>query len=265
MLIDTHCHLDAAEFDQDRAQVAQSALDHRVEVVVVPAVHCDNFKTVRFLSEQHPHCAYALGIHPLYVERSAPDDLEALREALTDGAAVAVGEIGLDFYVQNYDRELQEYFFTEQLKLAKAFDLPVILHVRGAIDTILKHLRKYQLKSGIAHAFNGSEQQAHEFIKLGFKLGFGGAMTYPRALKLRYLAANLPLDAIVLETDAPDIPPEWLGHGGRNSPEQLPRIAQVLADIRQQNLAEIVEITGKNALQALPKLAYLYTSPQVSH
>jgi TatD DNase family protein len=265
MLIDTHCHLDAAEFDSDRAQVAQSALAHKVDMVVVPAVHRDNFQTVIALSKQFPHCAHALGIHPLYVERSQPEDLDVLRQALETSQAVAVGEIGLDFYFEAYDRERQECFFIEQLKLAKAFNLPVILHVRGAIDTILKHLRTYKLIGGIAHAFNGSEQQAQEFIKLGFKLGFGGAMTYPRALKLRHLAAQLPIEAIVLETDAPDIPPEWVGHSGRNSPDQLYRIAQVLAELRQLDLAKIVEFTGKNALEALPKLAYLYTSPQVSH
>lgn len=265
MLIDTHCHLDAAEFDSDRAQVAQSALDHEVGIIVVPAVHRENFQLVTALSKQFPHCAHALGIHPLFVENSQPEDLDILRQCLEENQAVAVGEIGLDFYIKGYDRERQEYFFVEQLKLAKTFNLPVILHVRGAIDTILKHLRTFKLSGGIAHAFNGSEQQAQEFIKLGFKLGFGGAMTYPRALKLRHLAAQLPIEAIVLETDAPDIPPEWVGHSGRNSPDQLHKIAQVLSELRQVDMARIVEFTGENALEALPKLAYLYTSPQVSH
>lgn len=265
MLIDTHCHLDAAEFDSDRAQVVQSALEREVGIIVVPAVHRDNFQTVITLSRQFPHCVHALGIHPLYVESSQIEDLQLLRQCLEENQAVAVGEIGLDFYVRGYDRERQEYFFVEQLKLAKIFNLPVILHVRGAIDTILKHLRTFKLSGGIAHAFNGSEQQAQEFIKLGFKLGFGGAMTYSRALKLRRLAAHLPMESIVLETDAPDIPPEWIGIAGRNSPEQLHRIAEVLAQLRQLDMARIVEFTGKNALEALPKLAYLCTSPQVSH
>lgn len=265
MLIDTHCHLDAAEFDTDRAEVVQSALDHEVGIIVVPAVHRENFQLVTALSKQFPHCAHALGIHPLFVENSQPEDLDILRQCLEENQAVAVGEIGLDFYIKGYDRERQEYFFVEQLKLAKTFNLPVILHVRGAIDTILKHLRTFKLIGGIAHAFNGSEQQAQEFIKLGFKLGFGGAMTYSRALKLRRLATHLPMESIVLETDSPDIPPEWIGNAGRNSPDQLHRIAQVLAELRQVDMARIVEFTGKNALEALPKLAYLCTSPQVSH
>ncbi|MDP2246701.1 MAG: TatD family hydrolase [Nitrosomonadales bacterium] len=265
MLIDTHCHLDAPEFDLDRSSVAESALSHDVGIFVVPAVHRENFAHVQALSQQHALCAYALGIHPLFVKGSTPDDLKHLKTLLKDSQAVAVGEIGLDFYIKGYDRELQEYFFVEQLKLAKAFDLPVILHVRSSIDIVLKHLRTFKLCGGIAHAFNGSEQQAYEFIKLGFKLGYGGAMTYSRALKIRHLAKHLPLDAIVLETDSPDIPPEWIGTKGRNSPDQLNRIAQALADLRQENIAQIAEVTSKNALEALPKLAYLYTSPQVSH
>lgn len=265
MLIDTHCHLDAAEFDADRAQVIQSALGQGVGMMVVPAVHRDNFALVQTLAEKHACCTCALGIHPMYVGQSTPQHLQELKALLENPRVVAIGEIGLDFFVEGYDRELQEFYFVEQLKLAKAFDLPVILHVRRSIDTILKHLRSFKPGGGIAHAFNGSEQQAQEFTKLGFKLGFGGAMTYPRATKLRHLAGHLPLDTIVLETDSPDMSPEWMGHGGRNSPDQLHRIAQVLADIRQIDIAELADITSKSALQALPKLAHLYTSAHVSH
>lgn len=265
MLIDTHCHLDAAEFDPDRSKVAQAALEKGVGIIVIPAVHRDNFAKVEALSKEYQHCVYALGIHPLAVQDSRPDDLGELESLLENTNAVAIGEIGLDFYIEGYDRETQEFYFVEQLKLAKKFDLPVILHVRRSIDIILKHLRKFDLRGGIAHAFNGSEQQAHEFIKLGFKLGYGGAMTYPRALRIRNLARILPLESIVLETDSPDISPEWLGTSARNSPEQLVQIARVLADLRGTNLAEIAEITTANALQALPKLAYLYTSPHVTH
>jgi TatD DNase family protein len=265
MLIDTHCHLDASEFDNDRAAVAFAALQSGVSVIVVPAVERANFTAVCGLSEQHSHCAVALGIHPMYVENAQPEDLTQLADLIAEKRPVAVGEIGLDFFVEGFNRERQEYYFVEQLKLARQFDLPVILHVRKAIDDILKHLRRTKVKGGIAHAFNGSSQQAAEFIKLGFKLGFGGAMTYPRALKIRELATTLPLEAIVLETDAPDIPPEWLGSRGRNSPEQLPKIAQVLADLRGLKLTQVAEITTQNALDVLPKLADLYTPAQVSH
>ncbi|HSH72534.1 MAG TPA: TatD family hydrolase [Methylophilaceae bacterium] len=268
MLIDTHCHLDAAEFDADRDAVVISALNAGVSAIVVPSVHRANFDIVRQLAQTHHHCAYALGIHPLFVDGADPADLLLLAELLDQHAAdpkgpVAIGEIGLDFFVEGYDRERQTYFFTEQLKLAQRFDLPVILHVRKSVDEILKHLRRIKVRGGIAHAFNGSRQQAEIFIDMGFKLGFGGAMTYSRALKIRELAATLPLDAIVLETDAPDIPPEWIGHQGRNSPDQLPAIAQVLADLRGLKVMQVAEISTKNARESLPKIAQLCTPPHV--
>jgi TatD DNase family protein len=271
MLIDTHCHLDAPEFDADRDATAALAKQAGVGMIVVPAVSADSFQSVISVSAEQPSVCHALGLHPIYVDNAHPSDLVLLRQLITEQLAmptnklVAVGEIGLDFFVTQQNRETQEYFFTEQLKIAKEFNLPVILHVRRAIDDVLKYLRKYKMTAGIAHAFNGSPQQADEFIKLGFKLGFGGAMTYPRALKIRELAKTLPLEAIVLETDAPDIPPEWLGTKGRNSPAQLIKIAQVLADLRGLKIAQIIEITGKNSQQILPKLAGLCTPLEVLH
>jgi TatD DNase family protein len=139
------------------------------------------------------------------------------------------------------------------------------LHVRKALDDVLKHLRRHKVRGGIAHAFNGSEQQAHALIDLGFKLGFGGAMTYTRALRIRELAKNLPLESIVLETDAPDIPPEWVGSKGRNAPAELIKIAQVLADFRGLKITQIIEKTGENIYTVLPKIADLYTPLKVPH
>ena len=265
IFIDTHCHLDAAEFDADRDAVARSAYASGVNGIIVPAVERANFAAVCRLAAQYAYCVPALGIHPMYVDNAQPQDLELLAELIEQQQPVAVGEIGLDFFVEGFNRERQEYYFGEQLKLAHRFDLPVILHVRRAIDDILKHLRLISVTGGIAHAFNGSRQQADEFIKLGFKLGFGGAMTYSRALKIRQLAATLPLESMVLETDAPDIAPEWVGSGGRNSPDQLVKIAQVLADLRGLKLAEVAEITTQNALAAMPKIAQLCTPLHVQH
>jgi TatD DNase family protein len=271
MLIDTHCHLDAAEFNADRDAVAASAFNQGVGMIVIPAVERANFQQVIDLTHKYSHCSMALGIHPMYVDGAQPSDLVELKRLIAEQLArpmpkiVAVGEIGLDFFVTQQNRETQEYFFTEQLKIANEFDLPVVLHVRRAVDYVLKHLRKYKVRGGIAHAFNGSAQQADAFINLGFKLGFGGAMTYPRALKIRELAKTLPLESIVLETDAPDIPPEWLGTKSRNNPAQLVKIAQTLADLRAQEITQIIEITGKNALQILPKLASLCTPLEVLH
>jgi TatD DNase family protein len=269
MLIDSHCHLDAPEFDLDRDAVAQTAKQTGVGMIVIPAVCRENFQQVIQLSAQYPHCCYALGIHPMYVDGAQPSDLALLKQLIVEQLAlpkpkiVAVGEIGLDFFVTQENRETQEYFFSEQLKIAKEFDLPVILHVRKAVDDILKHLRRNKVRGGIAHAFNGSAQQAEAFIDLGFKLGFGGAMTYPRALKIRELAKNLPLDSIVLETDSPDIPPEWLGTKGRNSPAELAKIAQILADLRGVKVSQIIEKTSKSVYTVLPKIAGLYTPLKV--
>ncbi len=268
MLIDTHCHLDASEFDADRDVVIQAAIAQGVQMMVIPAVEKNNFAQVMELAEKHPQCAYALGIHPMYVKNAQPEDLKTLntileRQIQSNLPPVAIGEIGLDYFVEDHDKALQTFYFTEQLKLAKQFDLPVILHVRRAIDDILKYLRLHKVRGGIAHAFNGSQQQAEQFIELRFKLGFGGAMTYPRALKIRELATSLPIEAIVLETDAPDIPPEWLKKGEKNSPDHLKKIAEILAELREIKLAQVSEITTKNALEILPNIAKLFTPDKV--
>ncbi len=254
MFTDTHCHLDAAEFGDTQADIVRDAAAVGVHRLVIPSVACNNFEAVRNLCEQFPGCAPAYGIHPMYTDDATPDDIEVLRDHLKRHRAVAVGEIGLDFFIPHYDQARQEHFFVEQLKLAREFDLPVLLHIRRAQDTILKHLRQIKVKSGIAHAFSGSRQQADEFIKLGFKLGFGGAMTYSRATRLRELAATLPLDSIVLETDAPDIPPDFLERGLPNEPKYLPRIAQTLAELRGMAPDEIARATTANALAVLPAL-----------
>jgi TatD DNase family protein len=272
MLIDTHCHLDAAEFDADRATLVAAAARAAQKVgaggtanepfaalMVVPAVARSSFGAVASVCREFPGCAPAYGIHPMYVDRARPEDLDALRETLRREPAVAVGEIGLDRHVTPRDERVQENYCVEQLKIAQEFDLPVVLHVRRAVDPILALLRRHRVCGGIAHAFNGSRQQAEEFIKLGFKLGFGGAMTFPGSKRIRELAATLPLEAIVLETDAPDIPPAWK-HGERNTPADLLPIAETLAELRRLPLAEVAAATGANALAALPRLSTLITT-----
>ena len=260
MWFDTHCHLDAPEFDADRSNVVAAALAKGVSRVLIPAVSRDNFSAVRACCRRFTGCSPAYGIHPLYVDQAHEADLPALRDWLRtefqgDCPPRATGEIGLDFFVPDYDAERQTYFFVGQLNIAEEFGLPVILHVRRSIDTVLKYIRRSGIRRGIAHAFNGSRQQAEQFIALGFKLGFGGAMTYPGSTRIRALAASLPLEAIVLETDAPDTPPVWLrdAHSSdtlskpRNSPEQIPRIAGVLAELRRESPAHIAAVTRANA------------------
>lgn len=265
MLLDTHCHLDATEFNSDRHEVIVRAQASGVQGILIPAVEASNFQTVRMLAHSFPEGVYALGIHPMYVEAASLDDLSSLRDMLEqyrhDPKLVAVGEIGLDFFVPDISigepKEKQLQFFVAQLELAKQFDLPVLLHVRRAQDTILKYLRQTVVAGGIAHAFNGSFQQAQQFIDLGFALGMGGAMTYTRALQIRRLAQELGLENLVLETDAPDIPPEWLTGSRRNEPSQMIKIAQVLADIRNVSLDVVIQATGEAALRVCPRLQSL--------
>ena len=246
MLIDTHIHLDAAEFDPDRDALIAAARAAGVSGFIVPAVEVANFDRVAALSAAHSDIRHAYGIHPLYVEHAADEDLAVLEDCLAEGSAIAVGEIGLDQFVPGRDRARQEAFFVAQLKLARRFGLPVILHVRRAVDQILKHLRRIEVPGGIAHAFNGSRQQADAFIAMGFKLGFGGAMTFEGSRRIRELATTLPLEAMVLETDAPDMSPAWL-RGRRNEPVELPRCAAVLAELRGLPLAVVSEATGQAA------------------
>lgn len=262
--IDTHCHLDAAEFQSDRDAVRAAAKAAGVGHLVIPAVQRSDWRAVMALAHRHGD-SYALGIHPLYTPQAQEGDVAALRTLLQkvqgDPHLVAVGEIGLDFFVPGLEAQRQIWFYEQQVLLAREFGLPVILHVRKSSDRLLKTLRAYPVEGGIAHAFNGSWQQAQTFIELGFKLGFGGAVTYERALKLRELASQLPLESIVMETDAPDIPPHWRyttaeqraqGQAqGRNSPGELPRIAATVADLRGMDVQALAEATSQNARKAL--------------
>ncbi|MDR0275042.1 MAG: TatD family hydrolase [Burkholderiaceae bacterium] len=271
--IDTHCHLDAAEFKADVDAVRARARAAGVRVCVIAAVDGARSGTARAVAHRLGD-AYALGIHPLYVAQAQDEDLARLDAALAerggDPRLIAAGEIGLDYFVEGVRGaplgEKQEFFFREQLKLARKHGLPVLLHARGALalDAALKSLREIEAPGGIAHAFSGSAQQARQLIGLGFRLGFGGAFTHERATRLRRLAAELPATAIVMETDAPDMPPRWLYAiarqravgcpQGRNEPAELPRIGAQLAALRGLSPQEWAGITTANALAALPRL-----------
>jgi len=267
--IDTHCHLDAAEFDADRDAVVARARAAGVAEIVIPAVAVANFERVRELAHRH-RLAYALGIHPMCTDAAGDADLGHLREALTrhagDPRLVAVGEIGLDHFIAGLDRDRQEQMFSAQLRLAAEFDLPVLLHVRRAVDTVLKHLRRTPVAGGIAHAFNGSEQQAAAFLALGHRLGFGGAVTFDQALRIRRVAVAVAAEAIVTETDSPDIAPQWryrtaaaraAGATMRNEPAELAPIGAELARLRGVAVAEFAAAARRNAYAVLPRLAAL--------
>ena len=267
--IDTHCHLDASEFDADRDAVWQRARAAGVAIGVLPAVKAAHFERVRELAHRLG-LGYSLGIHPLCVDEASDADLDVLRDALArhggDPRLVAVGEIGLDWFVPGLDRDKQERFYIAQLKIARDAGLPTILHVRRSADGLLAGLRRIEIDGGIAHAFNGSPQQANAFVARGWRLGFGGAMTFERARQIRELAATLPETVPVLETDAPDIPPQWLyrsaeqrarGEFARNEPAELPRIAHTLAQLRGWSLEQTAARTAANACAALPRLQAL--------
>ncbi len=265
MLIDTHCHLDAGEFDADRDAVVARARAGGVAMMVLPAGHAEHFDTTAAVARQYGF-AYALGTHPLWTDRALEAHVDHLRAvaqaALADVRFVAIGEIGIDLHVQGLDLPRQEWFFREQLKVARDLALPVIVHVRKSADLLLKHLRRIDVPGGIVHAFNASPQQLPPFLECGLKLGFGGAMTYDGSRRIRGFAASLPDDAWVIETDAPDIPPQWLrdrasGQAARNEPGELPRIAQVMAELRGSAVEAIAAQNARNACAALPRLAAL--------
>ena len=277
MWVDTHCHLDAPEFASNLPAVIAAAAQKNVRAILLPAVKAQDFELVKDLAHQYsseiPGLVYTLGIHPLYTNQAQEGDIEILEkritESLSDPRFVGVGEIGLDYFVEGLDPHKQEYFFDAQLDLAQKYQLPVVLHVRRSQDAILKALRRRNIPGGIAHAFNGSFQQAEQFIELGFKLGFGGAATYTRALQIRRLLKDLPSDSFVTETDAPDIPPAWLKEEGIafNEPAFLPRIAIELAAIRGMGEADFALAAWQNAMQVLPRWSALcadLTNPQLS-
>jgi TatD DNase family protein len=249
-LIDTHSHLDAGEFEPDRDAVYARAQAAGVALQVVPAVTQGNFVDVEATCHRYPACLPAWGMHPMYIHVHHDSHLELLRRAIEAWRPVAVGEIGLDLLVDGLDYATQAHFYVEQLKIARDYDLPVLLHCRRANDQILKYLRRIRVRGGIAHAFSGSRHQAEEFLKLGFKLGFGGAFTWTRATNLRSLAVELPLEAIVLETDSPDIPPAWIGKA-RNEPAELAGIARALAGLRGMAIEAIAQQTSANARAVL--------------
>lgn len=275
MWIDSHLHLDAPEFDADREAVVARARAAGVSGMVLPAVAPSNFGAVRTLAHQLG-AGYALGIHPLWVGALGHDALDQLQQALRDARddphLVAVGEIGLDHFVPGLDRNRQAQVYRAQLKLARDAGLPVLLHVRRSADDLLAGLRRIEVPGGLAHAFNGSSEQARRFVDLGFALGFGGAMTFERALQIRRLAAEVPAQALALETDAPDIPPHWLYRTaaeraradpdapapatsqGRNEPAELPRIGAVLAELRGLTVAAVRDLTAANVRRVLPRL-----------
>jgi len=249
-LIDSHCHLDFEQFDIDRENILFHCQNSGVKDVVVPGVTADSWDRLIKLCNKHKMLHPALGLHPLFIDKHQTEDLAQLEDYITNHKIVAIGEIGLDFYLADHNKAKQIKLFSEQLKIAQCNQLPVLLHVRKAHDQVIKLLKEHPISGGIVHAFNGSRQQAEQYQKLGFVFGVGGAITHPRATRLRALFSKLPLSNIVLETDAPDMPLQDMQEQ-RNSPENIPRILSSLAEIRPESLQDLASATTHNCQQVL--------------
>lgn len=253
MLVDTHCHLDFPILADQIDAVVARAQQHGVTRFVVPAVAAEHFERVVTLASHHAF-GFALGLHPCFLSEHSATSLKALEQALQTYQPLAVGEIGLDFYHGLDTSEQQLALFKAQLRLAKRFELPVILHVRKAHDQVLKVLRELQFQQGgVVHAFSGSAAQAERYIGFGFKLGVGGVISHERAMRVKKLFAALPLDALVLETDAPDMPLQG-AQGKPNEPAAVARVAQLLADLQGVSVEEVAQRTTANALALFPGL-----------
>ncbi|MBU0654155.1 MAG: TatD family hydrolase [Gammaproteobacteria bacterium] len=245
-LIDTHCHFDEPDFDADRESLVQQMQAVGVSDLVFPAVTAATWPRLKAICASSPHFHASYGLHPIYLAQHRPEHVQELRGWLAREQPVAVGECGLDFYLPELDVQQQEELFVAHLQLAREFDLPLIIHARRSVDIIIKHIRRFPGSCGVIHSFAGSQQQADTFIKLGFCLGVGGTCTYPRANRLRTILAQVPLEMLLLETDAPDQPDsQW--RGKRNDPTRLPVIAATLAELRGDTIAHIADITTQNA------------------
>ncbi len=267
MLYDAHCHLDFPVFDVDRNQVLQRAKLAGVNKIVLAGISAATWP--RLLQQvadcstktKQPQLYACLGLHPLFIAEHQPEDLTQLKSLLIKNPKIiALGEIGIDLHSPELQAQeaKQWQFFDAQLKLAKELELPVVIHVRKAMDKVIQRLRRFQLpQGGLLHAFSGSQQQAEQLVELGFKLGLGGSLTYPRANKLRNLAQNLPLTAFLLETDSPDMPLHGL-QGQRNEPANVALVVETLAELRQSSIAAVLSVLNVNLVNAFPRLNVLF-------
>ncbi|MCK5649255.1 MAG: TatD family hydrolase [Gammaproteobacteria bacterium] len=266
-LIDSHCHLNFPVFDADRSMILQTCREHNITAIVIPGVCRKDWQGILTLCHDQAMLFPALGLHPCFTDEHSDNDLDRLAQLCASESLTAIGEIGLDFFENkkfenknfnnNIDRDSQCHYFSEQLQIAGQYQLPVLIHARKSHDEVIKYLKQSPSLRGIIHAYSGSYEQAKEYLKLGFKLGFGGAFTYPKATKLRSLLLRLPLDAWVLETDAPDMSP-LKHHGKKNSPQYLTEIAQEFIQLydAESESSQIIEQLFKNTLDVLPTISF---------
>ena len=245
-LVDTHCHLDVDEFDADRDAVIARARAAGVRVQVVPAIDAASWPRIQALCAADGGLHPAYGLHPMFLDRHRDADLDALRDWLERERPVAVGECGLDHFVEGLDPARQKVLFDAQLRVAREFDLPVIVHARRAVDAVIASIRRIGGLRGVVHSFAGSVQQARMLWDAGFAIGIGGPVTYERAQRLRALVAAMPIEHLVLETDAPD-QPDALARGQRNEPARLVRVLDAVASLRGEEPGSVAAATTANA------------------
>jgi TatD DNase family protein len=248
MLIDSHCHLDAPEFDADREAVIARARAAGVTAQIVPAIAAYGWPNLSALCASHKGLYPAYGLHPMFLAEHRDDHVDVLRTLLATERSVAIGECGLDFHIEGLDAQRQQFFFEEQLKIAREFDLPVIVHARKAVDAVITALRRFGGLRGVVHSFSGSEQQAEHLWKLGFCLGIGGPVTYDRAQRLRRIVATMPIEFLLLETDAPD-QPDSAHRGERNEPGRLTVVCDCIAELRGLSPGDVATATSRNAVR----------------
>jgi len=255
-LVDTHCHLDVQEFDADRDAVIARAREAGVVRQIVPAIEAATWPGLRDACARDPGLFPAYGLHPLLIAAHREEHLRELRDWIERERPVAIGECGLDYWVEDLDRDVQATFFDAQLQLAREYDLPVVVHARRALDAVIASIKRVGGLRGVIHSYPGSEEQARQLADLGFLVGIGGPVTYERANKVRRVAASIPLDTLLLETDAPD-QPDSEHRGERNEPSRIVRVLEVIAGLRGVAPEVIADATTRNAerLFALPATA----------
>ena len=245
--VDSHSHIDFVEFDHDRSEVITRAFKAGISDIIVSSTVAERWPLIsNVVNDYSSICHAAYGLHPMFMPEHKAEHLDNLKNCLKNNKAVAVGEIGLDFFIDEPNEDAQISLFVSQLEIASEFGLPVIIHARKSLDIVLKQLRRFPDLCGSIHSFSGSAQQAKQLIELGFYLGFGGPITYTRATKLRKLLTELPLDALLIETDSPD-QPDYQHHGQRNEPAYLLIVAQAIAELRNIDIELIAKATTINA------------------
>ncbi|MCG7869867.1 MAG: DNAase [gamma proteobacterium symbiont of Stewartia floridana] len=247
-LIDAHSHFDDVSFDVDREQALSRAEQAGVTQQIIPAIKAAWWPRIKQLCLDHPGLHPSYGLHPMFLSDHQDQHIDQLSEWLAAEQPVAVGECGLDFYIEDPQPERQQRLFEAQLELADRYDLPVIIHARRSVEEVINTLRRFPGLRGMLHSYSGSEQQAHRLIEMGFYLSFGGPVTYERAKRLRHLVESLPLESLLIETDSPD-QPDTQHRGERNEPAYLPLVLELFSQLRKQPTEEIAAQTRLNTQQ----------------